>query len=257
MSEQRLETWKKEPIGKNVPDRASPEVVWVPVGKNGVLVVVGGVVNPVFADPALTLTDAEMANSQTKSPGFLSTVSVYDVESKSWFQQPTTGAPKNTAWTQGCTVVASAPDGSSHNIYYYGGYDGISPSTPFNDEVWILSLPTFTWVKAASGRANHGRAGHRCVKPYPDQMVVLGGFVSAGGTDYPCVDGNIVQLFNLTSLLWIDSYDPRAWYEYSVPAIVTSAISGATTKIANASLATVLETKYDTTKIKPHYPYTY
>ncbi|KFY77754.1 hypothetical protein V499_02931, partial [Pseudogymnoascus sp. VKM F-103] len=258
MTNQMQEVWKNETIKSIVPGRASPEMVWVPVGKNGLLVVIGGVVDPVFANASFSLTAERMANSQLKSPAFITTVSVYDVESKTWFQQDTTGGPAKTAWTQGCTVVASAPDGSSHNIYYYGGFDGINLRSPFNDEVWILSLPSFTWVKAAVGRSGHGRAGHRCIKPYPDQMIVLGGYPANGGTAQTCVTGGIVQLFNLTSLQWIDSYDPRVWSNYTVPSVVTAAIAGAaSTKWNNASLATVFETEYDTSKITPWYPYAY
>ncbi|OBT66303.1 hypothetical protein VE03_04343 [Pseudogymnoascus sp. 23342-1-I1] len=258
MSAQLEEVWSKHTIPATVPGRASPEVVWVPVGEKGVLVVVGGVVNPVFTNASYTLTDAQMAESQTKSPAFLSTVSIYDIATSSWFQQPTTSPPTSTAWTQGCTVVASAPDGSSHNIYYYGGFDGISLQSPFNDEVWILSLPSFTWVKAATGRTGHGRAGHRCVKPYPDQMIVLGGYPANGGTALGCVGGGIVQLFNLSSLEWVDTYDPRVWSNYTVPSIVTAAIASAgTTKFSNASLSAIFKTPYDTTKITPWYPYAY
>ncbi|KFZ19739.1 hypothetical protein V502_03486, partial [Pseudogymnoascus sp. VKM F-4520 (FW-2644)] len=257
MTKQMEEVWTNKTIKSDVPGRASPEIVWVPVGKNGVLVVVGGVVDPVFANFTFTLDDAKKANSQTNSPSFLSTVSVYDIESSTWFQQPTTGAPAKTAWTQGCTVVASAPDGSSHNIYYYGGFDGISLQAPFNDDVWILSLPAFTWIKAAAGRTGHGRAGHRCVKPYPDQMIVLGGYPSNGGTAVTCVTGSIVQLFNLTSLQWFDSYDPRVWGNYTVPSVVTAAIATATTKWSNSSLSTIFSTAYDSAKIIPWYPYAY
>ncbi|OBT40710.1 hypothetical protein VE00_08916 [Pseudogymnoascus sp. WSF 3629] len=258
MTNQMQEVWTNKTINSIVPGRASPEMVWVPVGKNGVLVVIGGVVDPVFANASFSLTAEKMANSQLKSPAFLTTVSVYDIETSTWYQQATTGFPQNTAWTQGCTVVASTPDGATHNIYYYGGFDGINLRAPFNDEVWILSLPSFTWVKAAVGRSGHGRAGHRCVKPYPDQMIVLGGYPAQGGTAQTCVTGGIVQLFNLTSLEWIDSYDPRVWGNYTVPAVVTAAVAGAgVTKWNNASLATIFKTSYDTTKIKPWYPYAY
>ncbi|OBT73013.1 hypothetical protein VF21_07758 [Pseudogymnoascus sp. 05NY08] len=258
MTNQMLEVWKNETIKSIVPGRASPEMVWVPVGKNGVLVVIGGVVDPIYANYSSTLTAEKMANSQLKSPAFITTVSVYDIESQNWFQQDTTGGPKETAWTQGCTVVASAPDGSTHNIYFYGGFDGINLRAPFNDEVWILSLPSFTWVKAAVGRSGHGRAGHRCIKPYPDQMIVLGGYPANGGTAQTCVMGGIVQLFNLTSLQWIDEYDPRVWSNYTVPSVVSAAVSSAgTTKWNNASLATIFNTPYDTSKITPWYPYAY
>ncbi|KFX97383.1 hypothetical protein O988_04896 [Pseudogymnoascus sp. VKM F-3808] len=258
MSTQQEEVWKNEPLGKTVPNRASPEMVWVPVGEKGVLVVIGGVVDPIFTNVNTTLDPTSKANSQANSPAFLSVVSVYDIATKAWFQQLTTGAPPSTAWTQGCAVVASTLDGETHNIYYYGGFDGINLNQPFNDEVWVLSLPTFTWVKVAEGRAgNHGRAGHRCVMPYPDQMIVVGGKPSSGGDEFNCVEGSIVQLFNLTSLNWYDSYDPRVWNNYTVPPIVAAAAEASTTRYVNASLGTIVKTKYDATKIKNWYPYEY
>lgn len=63
MSVQLLETWKNESIIDEVPSRANPEVVWVPVGKNGILVVIGGAVNPVYANSSFALTDAQKAES--------------------------------------------------------------------------------------------------------------------------------------------------------------------------------------------------
>lgn len=88
-------------------------------------------------------------------------------------------------------------------------------------------------------------------------MIVLGGYPSQGGTAVSCVTGSIVQLFNLTSLQWFDSYDPRVWSNYTVPPLVTAAIAGATTKWSNTSLSTIFSTAYDTTKITPWYPYAY
>lgn len=63
MSTQQQEVWKKETIGKNVPSRASPEVVWVPVGEKGILVVIGGVVDLVYTNFTNTLDPTKKANS--------------------------------------------------------------------------------------------------------------------------------------------------------------------------------------------------
>jgi hypothetical protein len=126
--------------------------------------------------------------------------------------------------TQFCSVVASANDSSSHNIYIYGGYAGLnSGNDTIWDDVYILSMPSFTWVKAFSGGEENGRYGHRCVKPYPDQMFVVGGYVK----DAPdkCVDG-VVQVFNLNTLSFQDSYDPKTWSYYDVPSAVTKVIGG-------------------------------
>jgi hypothetical protein len=192
----------------------------------------------------------------------MTTVSVYDIATGTWYNQPTTGQSPR-ALTQGCTVVASAQDYSSHNIYWYGGFDGIDESEPFSDDVWILSVPSFKWMKGYSGNSTHGRAGHKCVKPYPDQMFVIGGYPSLGGDTFSCVESGIVQVFNLSSVTWMTSYDPAVWSNYSVPSMIYSTIGGngaggatqTTSSWANQSLATIFSTAYDVTKITKWYPY--
>ena len=189
---------------------------------------------------------------------------VYDIAKKVWYEQKTTGTTPS-ALAQGCTVVASAGDGSSHNIYWYGGFDGTHPAGQFSDEVWVLSIPSFTWVLLSQGVASHARAGHRCVKPYPDQMFVIGGYTPEPGTDITCVEGGIIQAFNLSSGQWLDSYDPNVFSSYQVPDVVVSKIGGtgsgsatATAPIsgfATSSLATLLAAPYNSSKIATWYPY--
>jgi hypothetical protein len=199
---------------------------------------------------------------QTVNPGLMTTVSVYDVASEIWYNQPTTGQPPG-ALTQGCTVVASAQDNSSYNIYWYGGFDGIDDTKPFSDDVWILSVPSFIWTKVYSGNTTHGRAGHKCVKPYPDQMFVIGGYPAYSGASLSCLEGGIIQVFNLSSATWMTSYDPAVWSNYSVPSMIYLMIGGNGTggatltpkSWANQSLATVFSTPYDVNKITKWYPY--
>lgn len=164
--------------------------------------------------------------------------------------------------------MASAQDGSSHNIYWYGGFDGINPNNPFNDDVWILSLPSFMWMKVSPGTAAHARAGHKCVKPYPDQMVVIGGYPTyPSDSTLACLDNTqIVQVFNLSSAQWMDSYDPRNWAEYQVPDMIVAMIGGSptggatatvptSTGFASPSMTALFASKYNTTKIQNYYPY--
>src|SRR5882762_6933066 len=92
-----------------------------------------------------------------------------------------------------CSVVAAAADNSSYNIYIYGGYDGIDSSHHTSDDVYVLSIPSFTWVKVYSGTSTHGRSGHKCVKVHPDQMFVLGGIHQGDATI--CLNA-IIQVFN-------------------------------------------------------------
>lgn len=46
MTVMRGETWANDSLPDSVPARANAELVWVPVGENGVLVAVGGVIDP-------------------------------------------------------------------------------------------------------------------------------------------------------------------------------------------------------------------
>lgn len=197
----------------------------------------------------------------------MSTVSIYDIANDAWYSQDTTGdIPGQLA--QGCSVVASAPDNSSHNIYWYGGFDGINSSSTFSDDVWVLSVPSFVWTKLYSGNSTHGRAGHRCVKPYPDQMFVVGGYTSQTTEDnYPaCIEGNIVQNFNLSSGEWLTSYSPLVWSNYTVPSAIVSKIGGTSTGgseiiqpspsgWSDPALATVFGTEYVGTPTTNWYPY--
>lgn len=192
-------------------------------------------------------------------------VSVYNIAKNVWYQQRTTG-PQPPVLAQGCTVVASAEDGSSHNIYWYGGFDGSHQAGTFNDAVWVLSIPSFTWVKLSEGVASHARAGHRCVKPYPDQMFVIGGYSPlVGNNNIHCVEGGIIQVFNLTSGKWLDSYDPDVHSPYRVPDAVVSKIGGngagsATltappSGFATSGMKALFAAPYNTSKITNWYPY--
>lgn len=121
--------------------------------------------------------------------------------------------------------MAPAADRSSFNIYIYGGYDGVNVSATPSDDVYILSVPSFTWVKAYSGDgAVHGRSGHKCIKVYADQMFVLGG--SYAGNPEQELGGSILQVFNLNTLRFQDTYDPTNYSDYEVPSLITAQIGG-------------------------------
>lgn len=49
MSDQLFEKWNNQTLPPDIKGRASPEVVWVPVGVRGILVALGGVVFPEYA----------------------------------------------------------------------------------------------------------------------------------------------------------------------------------------------------------------
>lgn len=194
----------------------------------------------------------------------MSTIDVYDVASNKWYKQPTKDGPG--ARTRGCAVVAPASDASSFNIFYYGGFDGIHPKDAFSDDVWVLSLPSFTWTKVNEGTSLHGRSGHKCFMPYPDQMMVIGGYTPLAGNTLSCLDKGPVVIFNVTSGEWMDSYDPADFGNYGVHEKIVSQIGGdasggatATAPVpsgwATSALGKVFETSYNKDKITKYYPY--
>ncbi|KAF8417718.1 hypothetical protein EV426DRAFT_707485 [Tirmania nivea] len=94
-------------------------------------------------------------------------VNVYDIYTKTWFIQATS-AVNNTFpedRTEGCIVAGAAPDGSSMNICLYGGKlrepPGSDPPFVSLGEVWVLSMPTFEWIRSGKDEAVT-RVGHTC-----------------------------------------------------------------------------------------------
>ncbi|RYC59846.1 hypothetical protein CHU98_g6377 [Xylaria longipes] len=262
LSVSQSEKWTNATLPSGIPSRANPSAVWVPVGEQGILVVLGGVAYPYYS--TTDQVSQNEAQSEKVDPGYMTNVEIYDVASGEWYQQPTLEAPP--ALAMGCAVVASAQDFSSYNIYYYGGFDGLHEDQNFSDEVWVLSLPSFTWTRLSQGKKQHARAGHQCLTPYPDQMVTVGGFRSSQGGPMLCLDGGILQVFNLTEGEWLSSYDPNSWNKYGVPEMIQSQIGGGyaggatvTTPLptgwAATGLANVFATKYPTSKITTYFPY--
>ncbi|OQE36189.1 hypothetical protein PENCOP_c012G08838 [Penicillium coprophilum] len=259
MSVMQDANWTNETLPSYVPPRSRAELVWVPVSESGVLVAIGGVIEPIQFYRNADANSSRTAESKRISPTFMETVSVFDVESKTWYLQKTKGdiPPQLTEF---CSVLASAADGSSHNIYIYGGYDGLKYDTNPSDDVYILSLPSFEWFKAYNGTNTHSRSGHRCIKVYPDQMLAVGGqHVDTGR----CLEGGVVVNFNLNKLKFEDGYDPTNWSKYKVPDLVTKHIGGNTdggatvaapSSWTNSSLAAVFGKKYGK-PIKTYWPY--
>ena len=50
----------------------------------------------------------------------MNVVNVYDIATSSWYTQYTNGEYPDVR-VNPCSVVAAAPDGSSYNIYMFGG----------------------------------------------------------------------------------------------------------------------------------------
>lgn len=112
----------------------------------------------------------------------------------------------------------------------YGGY-GFGELAAF-DDVYILSLPSFTWVRAfpegntPETLVGHGGCTANVIKR--SQMIVLGGwFPSYDQCDAPDSQGqhNMVLGYNgADKKLW-DKFDPKL-STYVVPTPIVAAIGG-------------------------------
>ena len=102
---------------------------------------------------------------------------IFDIATSTWYTQPTTVEGHfehpSELRTQACSVVASAPDRSSHNIYLYGGnrlHEGDHEA-----DVYVLSIPSFHWIKVGKGTP---RAAHKCALVQGKYMVSYRGDAS-------------------------------------------------------------------------------
>ena len=186
-----------------------------------------------------------LAGGNNQSFQEMNIIDVYDIATSEWYQQPTSGDYPEMR-VNPCAVAASAPDGSSTNVYMFGGQNLIpndnENQTQYND-MWILSVPSFNWIQVdLSGQSTPpGRSGHLC-EVWDGQMMVMGGYL---GPDIECERYGI-YVFDMTNLKWQNNFtaltggdpenqqssqsdDPNALsgsFGYEVPAAVQSVIGG-------------------------------
>ncbi|SPN98500.1 uncharacterized protein DNG_01545 [Cephalotrichum gorgonifer] len=148
--------------------RAEGAMVYLPAGDAGMLVYMGGV------------RDVSGNGSAVEGQP-MDEVFVYDVLSSKWYVQKASGdVPEMRGLF--CAGVAWADDRSSYNIYIYGGAS-MPPSTIGFDDLYILSLPTFTWTKLypeSNGTGEYPHHSLTCtVTTSLSQMLVIGGWFPA------------------------------------------------------------------------------
>ena len=175
--------------------RAEGVMVSIPISNKGMLVYFGGI----------------QASFGTISPMPLSQILLYDINESQWFSQPASGdIPADRR--KFCAGAAWTKDGSSFNIYIYGGF-GFGVNASGFDDVYILSLPTFTWIKWYPGEGNYTPNPHgdlTCNVVKNSQMIVMGGnFTSSNACDSAAKNGaqhNLRLAQNTTT--------DRKWAEY-------------------------------------------
>jgi len=76
-------TWSNLTLPPHVPPRVGAEAVWLPVSESGAIVLIGGVtiLESVYST---RLDEKDKTRSKSVSPGFMQTVSVYDIAGDTW-----------------------------------------------------------------------------------------------------------------------------------------------------------------------------
>ncbi|KAF1844777.1 uncharacterized protein K460DRAFT_310690, partial [Cucurbitaria berberidis CBS 394.84] len=121
-----------------------------------------------------------------------------------WYQQATSGEVPPPR-IDSCTAMASAPDNSTHNIYMYGGWDPTGDQTKWYDDVYVLSLPSFTWVKMF--QADSPRYGHTC-HLVGRQLLTIGGHnVRRNITNMCDWEQQSIGVLDLPTMTWGSIFD--------------------------------------------------
>ena len=103
-------------------------------------------------------------------------------------------------------------------------YGGRGNSTVFYDDIWVLSLPSFTWTKIYQGTSP--RYAHTCHIVGNRTMITVGGAADAHYDSTPCDwETKGVGVFDLSRLTWGSVFDVNVG-SYGVPASVAAVVGG-------------------------------
>ncbi|ETI28220.1 hypothetical protein G647_00669 [Cladophialophora carrionii CBS 160.54] len=180
-------------------------------GNSGVLLLIGG---------------------QTQTTGYIpmDEIKIFDIHSMDltglagsgnnlWYEQKATGDIPD-ARVDFCLVAAPSQDNSSTSIYLYGG---TSNGTIF-DDIYVLSLPSFTWVKVFTGQ--DARWSVTCHFIPPRQMITVGGGGKSSNISSDCDwEQKSLAVLDLSTIKWGSVYDAAA-PAFEVPEAVVKVIGG-------------------------------
>lgn len=193
--------------------RAEGVMVFLPASDGGLLIYFGGLVD---------------SGNGTAVASNMSNIFIFDIASSKWYNQTANGdVPANRR--RFCAGAAWPDDQSSYNIYLYGGA-GIAPDTAGFDDVYVLSLPSFTWIKWWPTEPGPGNPHNSMTCNVIDgsQMIIMGGTFPL--TD-DCDSRNVWGTHNLNlgengpnKAMW-DKFDPSIT-KYDVPDAIVAKIGG-------------------------------
>ncbi|KAL9120371.1 MAG: hypothetical protein Q9187_003073 [Circinaria calcarea] len=222
-------------VADGVP-RTYASMQYIPgVGENGILVHLGG---SDMNGNLLPLDSVDIFNIN----------SLYNDTAGTWVSQATTGDIPISR-VSGCVVMASAQDNSSHNIYMYGGRGS---GNQYFDQVYVLSIPSFTWTKLYQGTSP--RFAHTCHLVANRQMLTVGGIGNNPLTSGPCdYQTKGVNIFDLSTLQFRSVYNVNA-PPYVVPAPIIAKIGGSGTGGSNITYPIAINELFNPTVTPPTPP---
>ncbi|KAI9684437.1 MAG: hypothetical protein M1829_002247 [Trizodia sp. TS-e1964] len=193
--------------------RSRGQMEYLPaVGSKGALVYLGG-----GASPKGSVVNSPLYSNLVE----MDQIDIFDIaslyngsSSGTWLKQAATGDIPQPR-IDFCLVSASAPDNSTHNLYIYGGRN----SNTYFDDIYVLSLPTFTWTKVFEGQTP--RYGHTCRLAAKRLMLTVGGLAPPPAQ----CDWEIrsVSVFDTATVTWGSVFNASA-APYDVPQIVAQRI---------------------------------
>lgn len=190
------------------------------VGDNGILVQFGGNQKPINETTNTYIGDLiPMDSIDIFDIATITNASSSNSTAAGWYRQLATGDIPEPR-VDFCIISASASDHSSQTIYMYGGRGS---NNNFYDDVYALSVPSFTWIKLYSGTSP--RYGHNCHRA-GSSMITIGGAANTDYTAGPCDWERMgVGVYNMPGNTWSSHYDADA-EDYTLPDPIVAAIGG-------------------------------
>ncbi|KAH7133928.1 hypothetical protein EDB81DRAFT_805314 [Dactylonectria macrodidyma] len=162
-------------------------------------------------------------------------ISLYDMATKQWLWQGTSGDAPDPMFAF-CSVAVQGQNGT-HEIFVFGG---TTTESRVLSDVWILTIPGFHWFKLDAQTVP--RVDHECALVGKRQMLVVGGRKDWGEdrqTPDPWTQG--IGIFDLSAVTWSDKYDADA-PEYVSPDMVNDWYSaGGSAKWDSHRVSTLFE----------------
>lgn len=186
-------------------------------GPEGVLIAFGGGSSP---------AEAQSSSGDQGQYAPMTDIWVWDVSQRhqsgggGWYMQPASGDIP-PAREDSCAVGFAAPDNSSYQVFAYGGRN----QNDAYDDMYALSLPSFTWTRIYAGTSP--RWGHTCARVNGAQMLTAGGSPNPANVSSCDWETRGVAVYDFAQQQWGSRYTVAAQAgKYQVAPLVARAIGG-------------------------------